>query len=99
MIVINFSDNEISIKGHAHYAEIGRDIVCAGVSALVQTLIQSIEELTADKILYDMKPGTVHIQFEDLSEGARLLVKSFFVGVEMIASEYPDNVTVQALNT
>ena len=99
MIEVCRTKNEISIKGHAHYAEPGKDIVCAGVSTLVQNLIQSIEELTQDTIQYSMQPGTVDIKFGNLSEQAQLLVSSFFVGVELIASEYPDNVTVQALNT
>lgn len=94
MIEITHRKSGISIKGHAHYAEPGKDIVCAGISTLVQNLIQSIEELTADKIQYSMQPGTVDIEFRDLSEQAQLLVNSFFVGVEMIASGYPDNVKV-----
>lgn len=91
MIEVSRFDSGISIKGHAHYAEPGKDIVCAGVSTLVQNLIQSIEELTADQIQYSMQPGTVDIKFGNLSEHAQLLVSSFFVGIEMIASEYPDN--------
>jgi uncharacterized protein YsxB (DUF464 family) len=87
-------ESGISISGHAQYAEPGKDIVCAGVSILVQNLIQSIEELTRDKIQYSMQPGSVDIKFGNLSEQAQLLVSSFFVGVEMIASEYPDNVQV-----
>ena len=94
MITIQKNDREISLLGHAGYAEPGRDIVCAGVSALVQTLIQSIEELTSDVIKYDMTPGAVHIQFGDLSERARLLVDSFFVGASMIAEDYPENVKI-----
>lgn len=94
MIVVSRTDNSIKIKGHANYAETGRDIVCAAVSALVQTLIQSVEELTADKIQYSMQPGTVDINFGNLSEHAQLLVNSFFVGVDMIASAYPDNVQI-----
>ena len=92
MIEISRFDGGITMKGHANYAEHGKDIVCAGVSALVQTLIQSIEELTADEIQYSMQPGTVDIKFGDLSGQAQLLVSSFFVGVEMIASEYPNNI-------
>lgn len=92
MIQVSRSKNGITMSGHAHYAEPGKDIVCAGVSALVQTLIQSIEELTADKIQYVMQPGTVDIKLGDLSEQAQLLVDSFFIGVQMIADEYPDNV-------
>lgn len=99
MIVVNRHSNGITMSGHANYAPPGQDIVCAGVSTLVQTLIQSIEELTQDKIQYSMQPGTVDIKFRDLSEQAQLLVNSFFVGLELIAGEYPDNVTVQALNT
>ena len=94
MIEIHRCNDGILMTGHANYAEPGKDIVCAGISALVQTLIQSIEELTVDKIKYVMSPGTVDIEWGNLSEQAQLLVSSFFVGVEMIASEYPDNVKV-----
>jgi uncharacterized protein YsxB (DUF464 family) len=97
MILIDRGERMINIGGHANYDEPGRDIVCAAVSMLTQTLIQSLEELTEEKIKYVMIPGTVHIQFGDLSERARLLVDSFFVGVSMLAEEYPDNVNVNIL--
>lgn len=92
MIEVHRGESGITISGHAHYAEAGKDIVCAGISALVQNLIQSIEELTQDKIQYSMSPGRVDINYGNLSEQAQLLVSSFFVGVEMIANGYPDNV-------
>ncbi len=94
MIQITQYKDGLSIIGHAQYAEIGKDIVCDAVSALAQTLIYSIEELTADKILYDIKPGTVDIKHGDLSADAQLLVDSFFLGVQAIANNYPDNVRV-----
>lgn len=100
MIVITKHEDGLSIRGHAHYAEIGKDIVCAAVSSLAQTLIYSIEELTEDKIQYVSKPGTVEIKHGNLSANAQLLVDSFFVGVNMIADNYPDNVRVdQALKS
>ena len=92
MIEICRYNDRITINGHANYAEQGKDIVCAGVSVLVQTLIQSVEELTADKIQYDMQPGTVHIKFWCLSDPTRALIDAFFVGIRMLAEEYPDNV-------
>lgn len=92
MIIVTKQRNRIILKGHANYAPIGQDIVCAGVSTLVQALIQSIEVLTADKIEYDMSPGTVDIKFGNLSEQAQLLIDSFFIGVKNIADEYPDHV-------
>lgn len=92
MIVITRSAGRITIKGHANYAEHGKDIVCAGVSTLIQTLIQSVEELTADKIQYDIQPGAVNIKFWCLSDLTKGLVDAFFIGAKLIADEYPDNV-------
>ena len=99
MIVITKYDNRITIKGHANYAPLGQDIVCASVSTLVQVLIKCIEDMTEDKIEYSIRPGMVDIKFGNLSEKAQLLVSSFFIGAQMIAEQYPYNVKiVQALN-
>ena len=92
MIIVEQSKDNITIKGHANYAPIGQDIVCSAVSVLVQTLIQSVEELTADKIEYSMQPGTVDIKFWCLSEQLKVLIDAFFIGIKGIAEAYPDNV-------
>lgn len=84
----------IEITGHAGYAPHGQDIVCAGVSTLVQTLVQSIDELTNDAIEYYMVAGKVIITHGNLSATAQSLVDSFFVGVQMIADTYPDHVVL-----
>ena len=92
MIEISITDRTVKISGHANYAQPGQDIVCAAVSVLSQTLIESLERLTDDTITYNIKPGTVDINYRNLSERGKLLLDSFFVGVRMIAAEYPDNV-------
>lgn len=84
----------IIIDGHAGYAETGKDIVCAGVSALAQTLIKSIEDLTSSTIQYDIDPGRVDIKFKNLSEEGKLLVDSFFLGICLIADEFPDYIKI-----
>jgi uncharacterized protein YsxB (DUF464 family) len=94
MITIKRKKDGISIKGHANYAPHGQDIVCASVSVLVQTLIQSIEELTADRIEYSMRPGKVKIKYWSLSDETKALISSFFIGAENIAAQYPEFVQV-----
>lgn len=84
--------DRITIKGHSGYAPTGQDIVCAAVSVLVQTLIQSVEELTTDKIKYSMSPGTVDIKFWCLSDQSKVLIDAFFIGIKGIEESYPDNV-------
>ena len=94
MIEVSIRKNEIKVSGHANYAEHGYDIVCAGATALAQTLIKSIQDLTEDKIEYDIKPGLVDIKHGDLSEKARILIDSFFIGMNLIADEFPENVRI-----
>lgn len=94
MIEVKIRPDEITLFGHANYAVAGQDIVYAGATALVQTLIRSIEDLTEDKIEYSISPGWADIKYGNLSEKAKTLVDSFFVGICMIADEYPDCVRI-----
>ena len=63
MITVKHHNDGMTIEGHAGYADAGQDIVCAGVSAIVQTLIQSVEDLTVDTIDYTMQPGFVDSKY------------------------------------
>jgi uncharacterized protein YsxB (DUF464 family) len=92
MIEVKRIESGLTITGHAGFAPHGQDIVCAGVSALAQTLIVSLESLTQDPIEYVCQPGTVEIKHGNLSEQGQVLVDSFFVGLRMIADSYPNNV-------
>ena len=92
MIVVDVRKDGITVSGQAGYAEAGKDIVCAGVTALVQGLIKSIKDLTSDQIQYDITPGRADIHFKNLSEAGKLLVDSFFFFFCQIADEFPDHV-------
>ncbi len=95
MIEVRIRPERIEISGHAGYAEPGKDIVCAGVTALTQTLIQSIDDLTDDEIEYRISPGKVEVEYRNLSEKSKTLVDSFFVGICLIAEEFPEYVKVR----
>lgn len=92
MIVVDVRKGGITVSGHAGYAEAGKDIVCAGVTALVQGLIRSIEGLTRDQIQYDITPGRADIHYGNLSEEGKLLVDSFFLGICLIVDEFPEHI-------
>lgn len=95
MIDIHITDNEISIRGHAGYAEHGKDIICAAVSVLADTLALSMKRLTKDIVTIDFGDGMMDIKFEGRSRRGKVLVDSFIVGVTAIADEYPDYVCVR----
>ena len=94
MIAVSVRKDGIEINGHAGYAEIGKDIVCAGVTALTQTLVRAMQGLTRDEIEYEVSPGRADIHYRNLSEEGKLLVDSFFIGICLIADEFPDHVRI-----
>lgn len=94
MIAVSVRKDKITVSGHAGYAAAGKDIVCAGVTALTMSLVKSLNDLTEDNIDYEMSPGKVDVHYGDLSEAGKLLVDFFFIGICLIANEYPDNVRV-----
>ena len=48
MIVVSHNDGEKKVECQPEYAPEGQDIVCAGVSALTQSFITSVDALTYD---------------------------------------------------
>ena len=95
MIAVSVRKDGITVAGHADFAEAGKDIVCAGVTALEQTLVKSADDLTEDKIEYEISPGRADIHYGCLSEAGKLLVDAFFIGICMIADEFPEHVRVE----
>ena len=94
MIAVSVREDRITVTGHAGYAPPGQDIVCSSVSALTQVLIKSIEDLTDDRIFYEIVPGSTNIVYGNLSEKSRTLVDSFFIGIAIIADDYSDYVRI-----
>ena len=83
LIEVHITKNSLTVKGHAGYAERGKDIVCAAVSALVQGLMHSLNALT-----YDACEGYAKLEYDNLSEQGKLLIDSFFIAVTDIQEAY-----------
>ena len=77
--------------GHAGYAEEGEDIVCAGISALVITTINSLEVFTSEQFEADSdeESGEIELRFlQPAGHDADLLMKSLVLGLQEIQNTY-----------
>lgn len=88
VITVTITEHGLTVDGHAGYAEIGNDIICAAVSALTQGLVHSLKSLTDDEISYHIADGHIDIEYKDLSEKGCILVDSFFIAVSDIQRTY-----------
>ena len=83
-----------SVMGHAGCGEYGEDLVCAGVSAIVQTSILGITEVLHLKADISIKEGdTVCIlnretNRSDLSKAA-IVFETMMAGLKSIELSYP----------
>ena len=77
------------ISGHAGYGEYGQDIVCAAVSALALTAVNSIEAFCSDRFTAQERDGDLDFRLVSAGDsGSQLLLKSLALGVEQIRQEY-----------
>ena len=108
-VLMMWNNLQLEMEGHANAGEIGKDIVCAAESILVQALIRTLENAEKrgrTKLFLDSKEdamgrltgGSVKVR-ADPGMGNRAEIKSYFrfcvTGLKEIAKEYPKNVQVR----
>ncbi len=88
-----------SVSGHANYEERGRDIVCAGVSAIVQTAILGLQEFLGIDLAGSQREGLVVCSLPPLAPVLRgqadAILETMLLGLTAIASSYAGYVQVE----
>lgn len=88
----NGSLKAFSVSGHAGYAEHGQDIVCAGVSAIVQTAILGLQEVLNVDCAGSQSEGRLACALPPLEpvrqREADIVLETMLLGLTAIASSY-----------
>lgn len=92
--------SEISVVGHAGYAEHGQDIVCAGVSAVLNTVLVGLTEVLKLDISYYATDGDAKIELpsnltEQQQHDASILTNATLCSFKQIAEEYKQFVKLE----
>ena len=89
-----------SVHGHSGTAPKGRDIVCAGVSALAQTALLGLGRHLHREIDYHIDPsGDLHMELKDAPDDfTETILRTMRMGIEEIEKLYPDAVRTRVLN-
>lgn len=87
------------VTGHAGYAERGRDIVCAAVSAVTIGTVNAVEALTGVRLETRVGDGRLEARVPDIAETGRdgrvqLLLESMLVMLRSIAESYGEYVSL-----
>lgn len=85
----------LSIEGHAGAGAYGQDIVCAGISALAQSVILGLAKHLHRDINYDVKPGYLSVALKEKADDLTEAVFAVAVlGFTEIEKSNPKNVSL-----
>ena len=96
-VVSNGLIERLSIKGHADYDTLGKDIGCAAVSSIGTTTINNIIALEENTIKYDTKEGNVCITVLRNSDVTNKLLNVLIDMLKELATDYPQNIKIGGL--
>lgn len=95
MIKINVTEDTITLKGHAGFADYGKDIVCASVSSVVTASVNDIHTVNANALNYQDDGNVMIIK---ISLDDELVVKLFNNLKEILidlSKDYPKNIELK----
>ena len=83
--------------GHAGFAESGRDIVCAAVSALTYTCVNALESVAHVKPQTRVSDGFISARLPDgcTSHDAQVLLQGLYQGLCDIEAQYPSHIRLK----
>ena len=92
------------VNGHALYDESGKDIVCAGVSAVTVGTVNAIEALTGVQLRTRMKHGLLQADISPLADAdtegkVQLLLEGMVVMLQSIEQSYGAYIAIQETPT
>lgn len=101
-VFYNTDDMYIRVRGHAGAGQVGEDIVCAGISALTQALLNQLREEEEQKHIqldWVMMPGQLEIKSRAKTEHYRRSVRDYYrvtvTGLKAIQENNPGNIELK----
>lgn len=93
---------KFSVNGHADYAELGSDIVCAAVSAMVISTINGMTEIIGIPVDCDYEYDTMLCQIssdilDQQQEQAQVLLRTLHLGLSELHKEYENYLEVRTI--
>lgn len=92
---------EYKVDGHADYDEPGKDIVCAGVSAITVGTYNALDSLLGMQPEYVMRKGLMHVKLAELTIPSaeakaklQLILESMIIMLRTIEQSYGEHITI-----
>ncbi len=82
------------IKGHADFADIGEDIVCASVSSAAFMAANTVTEIIGSKADANADDGVMTLIVHEPCERTETVLKGLELHLTELSKQYPDNIKI-----
>jgi len=92
--------SRIFAEGHAGWAESGEDIVCAGVSAVLQSAWLGLTEHAGVAVAGERDAGRLDLRWPEADrdrDDVRAIVETARLAIEHLARQFPEHVRAAAV--
>ena len=96
MIKVIKKNEVIEISGHANYDEFGKDIVCASVSSIVMTTVNSILSIDDSSINYVDDGDKIIIKKLNDNDIVDKLLNTMILILKDLEEQYKENIKVES---
>ena len=94
MIKVEVTKDNISIHGHAMYDDYGKDIVCAAVSSIVMTSVESIAAFDQKSIDVEESKDKLTININKHNDITDKLIDTMINLLKELEKKYPKNIKI-----
>lgn len=105
MILVKFTTNseklfvKLHVSGHSGYEDIGKDIVCSGVTTAVYTTIGLIEKLSSGfHVDTNEEQAVISVTIQKPNELTNTIMQNLYEILTSIAFDYPKHVKISNIN-
>ncbi|MFW5780245.1 MAG: ribosomal-processing cysteine protease Prp [Bacillota bacterium] len=83
----------IESSGHSGYGQRGKDIVCSAVSAVIQTALIGLMDVSKNKVLFERKDGYLRFscptpQNKEEETRQQAILRTMYLGLKDLQSGY-----------
>ena len=96
MIKVIKKNKVIEISGHAGYDEFGKDIVCASVSSVIMTTVNSIMNIDNSSISYMDDGNKIIIKKLNDNDIVDKLLNTMILILKDLEEQYKENIKVES---
>lgn len=87
---------KVEVSGHSNFDQVGKDIVCAGISAIVFGTLNALDNLVSQQEVKIVEPKTkVIIEVLKPSDNNQMILQTMFWQLKTISNQYRKNIIIK----